>query len=76
MKNRELLVGRHGETPLVPPYILPSFKMALALLITSSRLSDHPVAANVILNRDDANLGPTNFARPCHADSLYMLPIS
>ena len=57
MKHRELLVGRYGETPLVPPYILPSFKKAFALLITSSRLSDHLVAANVILNRDDANLG-------------------
>ncbi len=25
------MVGRRGEAPLVPPYILPSFKMALAL---------------------------------------------
>ena len=31
MKLRELLVGRRGEAPLVPPYILPNFKMALAL---------------------------------------------
>ena len=30
-KLRELLVGRRGEAPLVPPYILPSFKKALAL---------------------------------------------
>ncbi len=31
MNLRELLVGRRGEAPLVPPYILPSFKKALAL---------------------------------------------
>ena len=31
LKHRELLVGQRGEAPLVPPYILPSFKMALAL---------------------------------------------
>ncbi len=31
-KRRELLVGRRGEAPLVPPYILPSFIKALALL--------------------------------------------
>ena len=31
LKPRELLVGRRGEAPLVPPYILPSFKKALAL---------------------------------------------
>ena len=31
MKLRELLVGRRGEAPLVPPYILPSFKRAMAL---------------------------------------------
>jgi len=27
-KRRELMVGLRGETPLVPPYILPSFKKA------------------------------------------------
>ena len=31
MNLRELLVGRRGEAPLVPPYILSSFKKALAL---------------------------------------------
>ena len=30
-KLRDLLVGRRGEAPLVPPYILPSFKIALDL---------------------------------------------
>ena len=28
-QHRELLVGRRGEAPLVPPYILPCFKKAL-----------------------------------------------
>gem|GEM_PF-1233321 len=32
-KRRELMVGRRGEAPLVPPYILPSFKKALALTV-------------------------------------------
>lgn len=31
IKYRELLVGRRGEAPLVPPYILLSFKKAIAL---------------------------------------------
>ena len=31
LKHRELLVGRRGETPLVPPYILLRFKKAIAL---------------------------------------------
>jgi len=30
-KLREWMVGRRGEVPLVPPYIPPSFKKALAL---------------------------------------------
>ncbi|MEK6259122.1 MAG: toll/interleukin-1 receptor domain-containing protein [Planctomycetota bacterium] len=30
-KQLTCLVGRRGEAPLVPPYILPSFKQALAL---------------------------------------------
>ncbi len=31
LKSREIMVGRRGEAPLVPPYKLPSFKRALAL---------------------------------------------
>ena len=31
-KRLTIVVGRRGEAPLVPPYILPSFKKALALL--------------------------------------------
>jgi hypothetical protein len=33
MQSWGLLVGRRGEAPLVPPYNLPNFKKALALLI-------------------------------------------
>jgi len=36
MKQGEFMVGRRGEAPLVPPYILPSFKKALALGQTRS----------------------------------------
>ena len=32
------MVGRRGEAPLVPPYILPNFKMALALSWLCGRL--------------------------------------
>ena len=31
--SREIMVGRRGEAPLVPPYGLPSFKTALALAV-------------------------------------------
>jgi len=31
-KRREIMVGRRGEAPLVPPYILPNFKKELALV--------------------------------------------
>ncbi len=31
MKARDLMVGRRSETYFVPPYVVPSFKKALAL---------------------------------------------
>ena len=30
VQSLEIMVGRRGEAPLVPPYILPSFKKAMA----------------------------------------------
>ena len=42
VKLRELLVGRRGEAPLVLPYILPSFKRALALSNTATLLAKRP----------------------------------
>ena len=38
MKNfRELMVGRRGEAPLVPPYILCNFKLDGAVVGSGSR---------------------------------------
>ncbi|MCX7408544.1 MAG: hypothetical protein NTZ32_10720 [Planctomycetales bacterium] len=31
-KYRTMMVGRRGDAPLDPPFILPGFKQALALL--------------------------------------------
>ena len=37
MKNlRELMVGRRGEAPLVPPYILCNFKLDGAVTVPPS----------------------------------------
>jgi len=35
----EIMVGRRGEAPLVPPYIQPRFKKALALMNGASSLA-------------------------------------
>ena len=53
MQSREILVGRRGEAPLVPPYILPGLKKALAL--TKARL-----LANAAASECDSHVTHTN----------------
>ena len=48
-KHRESLVGRCGEAPLVPPYILPSFKKALVLLTSPGESTSRPSHATIPL---------------------------
>ena len=64
------MVGLRGEAPLVPPYILPSFKKALALgiLITELHQADRSDIINVLRAR---------LARSClavyHGDPAMLL---
>ena len=48
--SQEIMVGRRGEAPLVPPYGLTSFKKALALATLSSQVD---FRADTLFSRDE-----------------------